>query len=265
MRIVFQSPPPLGFADDDGVQEPNQLVLRVDPTAGARLVVQAQSQTSTSVRTVDLDVDLGGPNVPTPYEELLHAAIVGDATLFTREDVVEETWRVLAPLLDLPSAPGAVCAGHVGSGGGRRAGRRRGRVARPLGVGDVSSVRVVTSALFAGLCVVDLVHRVARPPGPDEKVTALSRELVAGGPATNAAVTFAVLGGSARLLTAVGSGPLGDVVRADLERPGSDPPRRGGRRPGLRAQRLLGPRRGRPPASGASCRWTGERSTSRPR
>jgi glucose-6-phosphate 1-dehydrogenase len=68
-------------------------------------VIQAQSQTSESVRTVDLDVDLGGPNVPTPYEELLHAAIVGDATLFTREDVVEETWRVLGPLLDLPSPP----------------------------------------------------------------------------------------------------------------------------------------------------------------
>ncbi len=78
----------------------------------------------------------------------------------------------------------------------------------------------MTAALFAGLCVVDLVHRVARPPGLDEKVTALSRELAAGGPATNAAVTFAVLGGSARLLTAVGSGPLGAVVTADLQRPG---------------------------------------------
>jgi sugar/nucleoside kinase (ribokinase family) len=73
--------------------------------------------------------------------------------------------------------------------------------------------------LFAGLCVVDLVHRVARPPGSDEKVTALSRELVAGGPATNAALTFSVLGGSALLLTAVGSGPLGRLVRADLDRP----------------------------------------------
>ncbi len=114
VRIVFQAPPPLGFADDDGVQEPNQLVLRVDPAAGARLVLQAQSQTSTSVRTVDLDVDLGGPNVPTPYEELLHAAIVGDATLFTREDVVEETWRVLTPLLDLPSAPEPYAQGSWG-------------------------------------------------------------------------------------------------------------------------------------------------------
>ncbi|MEP6648338.1 MAG: glucose-6-phosphate dehydrogenase [Lapillicoccus sp.] len=114
VRLVFQAPPPLGFEDDDGVQEPNQLVLRVDPTAGARLVVQAQSQTSEAIRTVDLDVDLGGPNVPTPYEELLHAAIVGDATLFTREDVVEETWRLLAPLLDLPSAPEPYAPGSWG-------------------------------------------------------------------------------------------------------------------------------------------------------
>jgi glucose-6-phosphate 1-dehydrogenase len=105
VRLVFEDPPPLGFTDDDGVLEPNQIVLRVDPSAGARVVIQAQSQTSESVRAVDLDVDLGGPSVPTPYEELLHAAIVGDATLFTREDVVEETWRVLAPLLDLPSPP----------------------------------------------------------------------------------------------------------------------------------------------------------------
>jgi glucose-6-phosphate 1-dehydrogenase len=52
--------------------------------------------------------------VPTPYEELLHAAIVGDATLFTREDVVEETWRVLEPLLDLPSAPEPYAMGSWG-------------------------------------------------------------------------------------------------------------------------------------------------------
>jgi glucose-6-phosphate 1-dehydrogenase len=114
VRLVFAAPPPLGFTDDDGVQEPNQLVLRIDPTAGARLMVQAQSQTSTATRTVDLDVDLGGPDVPTPYEELLHAAIVGDATLFTREDVVEETWRVLAPLLDLPTAPDPYAPGTWG-------------------------------------------------------------------------------------------------------------------------------------------------------
>ena len=46
----------------------------------------------------------------------------------------------------------------------------------------------------------------------------MTRELVAGGPATNAAVTVAVLGGEAVLVTAVGSSPLEAVVRADLDR-----------------------------------------------
>lgn len=114
VRLVFAAPPPLGFTDDDGVIEPNQLVLRIDPTPGARMVIQAQQTSSDKIRTVDLDVDLGGADVPTPYEELLHAAIVGDQTLFTREDVVEETWRVLQPLLDLPSAPDAYAPGSWG-------------------------------------------------------------------------------------------------------------------------------------------------------
>ena len=114
VRLVLKPPPPLGFKDDDGVLDPNQIVLRIDPSAGVRLVVQAQDRTSESLRTVDLDVDLGGDDVPTPYEELLHAAIMGDATLFTREDVVEETWRVLGPLLDLASAPEPYTAGSWG-------------------------------------------------------------------------------------------------------------------------------------------------------
>ena len=38
----------------------------------------------------------------TPYEVLLHAALIGNATRFTRQDGVEETWRILQPLLDSP-------------------------------------------------------------------------------------------------------------------------------------------------------------------
>ena len=38
----------------------------------------------------------------TPYEVLLHAAMIGDSTHFTRQDSVEETWRVMQPLLDEP-------------------------------------------------------------------------------------------------------------------------------------------------------------------
>ena len=38
----------------------------------------------------------------TPYEVLLHAAMVGESTRFTRQDGVEETWRIMQPLLDAP-------------------------------------------------------------------------------------------------------------------------------------------------------------------
>ena len=38
----------------------------------------------------------------TPYEVLLHAAMVGQSTRFTRQDGVEETWRIMQPLLDAP-------------------------------------------------------------------------------------------------------------------------------------------------------------------
>ena len=42
-----------------------------------------------------------GP-APEPYERLLGDALRGDSTLFTREDSVEETWRIVQPLLDSP-------------------------------------------------------------------------------------------------------------------------------------------------------------------
>ncbi|WP_203983824.1 PfkB family carbohydrate kinase [Sphaerisporangium rufum] len=71
-------------------------------------------------------------------------------------------------------------------------------------------------ALFAGLCTFDLVQSVARMPGANEKVTALRQAVAAGGPAANAAVTFARLGGSATLVSAVGAHPLAAGIRADL-------------------------------------------------
>ncbi|MFD7391589.1 PfkB family carbohydrate kinase [Streptomyces sp. NPDC059852] len=74
--------------------------------------------------------------------------------------------------------------------------------------------------LFVGLCTLDVVQLVDRVPAPDEKLTARDQLVVAGGPAANAAVAFAHLGGAARLLTAVGSHPLGETVRTDLDRAG---------------------------------------------
>ena len=69
---------------------------------------------------------------------------------------------------------------------------------------------------FVGLTTLDVIHRARRAPGPDEKMTAERQDLAAGGPAANAAVVFAALGGRARLITALGSGPAAAVARADL-------------------------------------------------
>ncbi|MEU4221409.1 PfkB family carbohydrate kinase, partial [Actinoplanes sp. NPDC026623] len=67
-----------------------------------------------------------------------------------------------------------------------------------------------------GLATVDLVQRVERMPGVDEKAEALAADVAAGGPATNAAVTAAALGATVTLVTAVGAHPLGGLIRADL-------------------------------------------------
>jgi sugar/nucleoside kinase (ribokinase family) len=74
--------------------------------------------------------------------------------------------------------------------------------------------------LFVGLATLDLIHRLDRLPGADEKVTAHGQELVAGGPAAIAALAFAALGGQATLVTGLGSHPLADIARADLGRHG---------------------------------------------
>ncbi|TGO06707.1 PfkB family carbohydrate kinase [Serinibacter arcticus] len=71
--------------------------------------------------------------------------------------------------------------------------------------------------LFVGLATLDVAQHVEVPPGPDEKVTATATHLSAGGPAANAAVAFAALGGEATLLTALGRSPAAALVRAELE------------------------------------------------
>jgi sugar/nucleoside kinase (ribokinase family) len=82
--------------------------------------------------------------------------------------------------------------------------------------------RVSPKGVFAGLCTFDLIQLVERVPAADEKVTALGQVVAAGGPAANAAATFAHLGGAATLITAVGDHPLAAGVKADLADLGVD-------------------------------------------
>lgn len=70
--------------------------------------------------------------------------------------------------------------------------------------------------LFVGLATLDVIHRIAKPPAANEKITSTAQYVAAGGPAANAAVTFAALGGEATLVTALGDDPVADLIRADL-------------------------------------------------
>lgn len=74
--------------------------------------------------------------------------------------------------------------------------------------------------LFVGLTTVDLIQRVARHPGVNEKIVAQRSDLAAGGPAAVAAVTFSALGGRSVLLSALGPGPLGRLAAVELDRAG---------------------------------------------
>ena len=104
LRLVFKHPPRLGFAAFDHMPEPNQLIVRLDPSTGIRFIVEAHRADVSGAAPIELDMEfaLEGGEGPTPYEVLLHAAMVGDSTRFTRQDGVEETWRVFQPLLDSP-------------------------------------------------------------------------------------------------------------------------------------------------------------------
>ncbi len=104
LRLVFKRPPRLGFGLAKAHSEPNQLVVKLDPTTGVRLVVDAHRADQAGSAPIELDMEFSeeGGEGPTPYEVLLHAAMVGDSTRFTRMDSVEEAWRVMGPLLESP-------------------------------------------------------------------------------------------------------------------------------------------------------------------
>jgi glucose-6-phosphate 1-dehydrogenase len=106
LRMVFKKPPRLGFGVKGHLPDPNQLVVKLDPSTGIRLIVEAHRADMTGPGRIELDMEFSqeGGEGATPYEVLLHAAMAGDSTRFTRQDGVEETWRIMQPLLDNPPA-----------------------------------------------------------------------------------------------------------------------------------------------------------------
>jgi glucose-6-phosphate 1-dehydrogenase len=83
----------------------DDIVLRIGRHAGMSIFVRAKTPGREVSQPASLDLDfaeeLGEP--PQPYERLLADALRGDSTLFPRWKVIEETWRIVQPLLDMPS------------------------------------------------------------------------------------------------------------------------------------------------------------------
>ena len=104
-RLVFRRPPRLGFLTDRMRRpEPDQIVIKLDPSTGIRIAVDAKRGDVPQPETITMDMEFAqeGGEGATPYEVLLDAAMRGDASLFTRQDGVEEQWRIMQPLLDAP-------------------------------------------------------------------------------------------------------------------------------------------------------------------
>lgn len=103
VTAVFRRPPLLGIGHGK-TPEPNHLTFRIEPEPGARMRLWAKAAADESFEPADLEVlfEREPGSDPEPYERLLGDALNGIHTLFTRQDAIEETWRVVQPLLDEP-------------------------------------------------------------------------------------------------------------------------------------------------------------------
>ena len=104
LRVVFRQAPPLGFGLIQPHTEPDQFVVRLDPSTGVRIVLQAHRADAALPEAVGLEMEFAsaGGEGPTPYEVLLLAALHGQRARVARQDTVEEAWRVMQPLLENP-------------------------------------------------------------------------------------------------------------------------------------------------------------------
>jgi glucose-6-phosphate 1-dehydrogenase len=105
VAIQFKRVPHLPFSYAAAEQlEPNVLVLRIQPNEGIALRFGAKVPSErVQIRTVTMDFDYDTAFSAAPaeaYETLLVDAMRGDGTNFPRHDAVEQSWRIVEPLLD---------------------------------------------------------------------------------------------------------------------------------------------------------------------
>jgi glucose-6-phosphate 1-dehydrogenase len=104
IAVVFKRPPHEIFTQDSATRRPNTLALRIQPDEGIAMTFSAkQPGLTTTLQPVQMDFRYGssfGNESPEAYERLLLDGIVGDGSLFTRADEVEEAWRICSGILE---------------------------------------------------------------------------------------------------------------------------------------------------------------------
>jgi glucose-6-phosphate 1-dehydrogenase len=106
VRVIFHEPPRLGIGGRM-IPDPNELVLRVKPEPGARVGMLSKKGGEESLQRVYLDMEFEDQvgDQPPAYERLLRDALRGDAQHFPNQNAIEETWRIVQPLLDQGNPP----------------------------------------------------------------------------------------------------------------------------------------------------------------
>jgi glucose-6-phosphate 1-dehydrogenase len=127
IAVQLKPVPHLAFSQEGslGVQ-PNVLVLTVQPNEGVTLKLGAKIPgTRMRIRPVNMEFLYGTAFLsqsPEAYERLILDAMRGDATLFTRNDEVEQQWRICDPIVKKWEAtPGPLPQYEAGSGGPKEA------------------------------------------------------------------------------------------------------------------------------------------------
>lgn len=105
VAIEFHAAPHALFATPQQFDGANLLVLRIQPDGGISLRFDAKTPgEGMNLRGVSMDFHYGssfGVREPTAYETLLLDAIRGDGTLYTRQDMVDASWRAVEPILEV--------------------------------------------------------------------------------------------------------------------------------------------------------------------
>jgi glucose-6-phosphate 1-dehydrogenase len=135
IAIQFKRAPHPPFADGGEGLRPNVLLIHVQPNEGISLAIGAKVPgAGMAIRTVHMDFLYGGAfreGLPDAYERLILDAMLGDPTLFTRADEIEEQWALVDAVVafwqrDRPSFPN-YAAGTWGPAGSDELLHRDGR------------------------------------------------------------------------------------------------------------------------------------------